>query len=339
MKKGVLLINLGTPDEPTPIKVKTYLKQFLMDPYVLDIAYPLRWFLVNVLIVPKRSHSSAEAYKKVWTEEGSPLLLQTKKMTMALQNLMGSSYVVDFAMRYQNPSIEKKLESMSTKDVESLLILPLYPQYAESSTRSSIEEFKRIYKKLNLNIPYKIINDFYDHPEFIEAFTSAVKEEYRKQDYDLTVFSFHGLPVRHVQKLDSTKNYCYRVDSCCHQINEKNRWCYRAQCFATARALAEKFDLKPHEYTVTFQSRLGRDPWIKPYTDIVLNELPKKNIKRIAVFCPSFVADCLETLEEIGMRAKEEFISHGGEELVLLPLLNDHPRWIESLKNIILKQN
>lgn len=303
---GVLLINLGTPDAPTPKAVRRYLRQFLSDPYVIDINPVARWFLVNFIIAPFRSGKSAAAYQKIWTEEGSPLLVNTLKLAKAVQEKLGMKYAVQIGMRYGEPSIRHALWRLNHRDINKILVLPLYPQYASSSSKTCIEEVKRVVKKLKISKPIDFFPPFFDHPGFIRSF-AEIGRPFLNVDYVL--FSFHGLPERHIKKGDP----------------------YRDQCFATAEALAKELKLAKGKYSVSFQSRLGRTPWIKPFTDLELVRFAQEGKKKVTVFSPAFVADCLETLEEIAIRGRESFISEGGEALTLVPSLNDHPTWVEAV--------
>ncbi|MGE3973302.1 MAG: ferrochelatase [Bdellovibrionales bacterium] len=337
MKKGLLLVNLGTPSEPTPEKVGVYLKQFLMDPQVVDIPWFLRWFFVYVLIVPKRAHKSAEAYQKVWTKRGSPLLFHTSDLTNAVREKVQGFEKVDFAMRYGEPSLESKLIEFQKTGIEEVTVVPLYPQYALSSTQSTKDEIDRVAKKQNLSFRLKWIDDFYDDEGFTQAYAQKIRESVDLSKVDQLVMSFHGLPVRHLTKLGETKTHCYQDPNCCEQITSVNRFCYRAQSFHTAKKIAQALGLSDSQYKVTFQSRLGRTEWIKPYTDIYLDELAQGSTKNIAVVCPSFVADCLETLEEIGIRAKQDFESKNKGTLYFIPCLNVDEKWISSLVSLIME--
>lgn len=324
-RTGVLLINLGTPDAPTPDAVGRYLREFLMDGFVIDMPAPLRWFLVNVLIVPRRKYQSAEAYQKVQMPEGSPLLVQTRHLSEKVAARLGQDYAVECAMRYGNPSIASALRKLREANVSRVIVLPLYPQYAESSFETAIVETKKRAAELGLADRLKFFSPFYDRPEFIESFASRVAEH----PSDHFVFSFHGLPERHVTKLHP--NHCLQSADCCEQISDSNRNCYRAQCVFTANAIAQKVGLKKDGYTISFQSRLGRAKWISPNTEDVLRDLAARGIRKVAVACPAFVADCLETLEEIAIRGRETFIKAGGEELQLIPSLNAETYWVEAV--------
>lgn len=326
-KTGILLINLGTPDAPTPEKVGSYLREFLMDPQVVDIPWIFRWIFVNALIVPRRKIKSAKLYQKIWQKNGSPLLTNTRNLTLKIAKHL-PTYQVEFAMRYGAPSIKSVLEKMN---VDDLIVVPLYPQYALSSTQSSIDECLIQIKNLKQKCKVRFMPPFYGHSLFINTYKEMLAN-FDHANFDHVLMSFHGLPKRHLTKLSST---CFQNESCCDKISDANKNCYRAQSFATARALAEKLEIPKDKYSVTFQSRLGRTEWIKPYTDVALQELPLKNKKNIAVLCPSFVSDCLETLEEIDIRGRADFKNFGGEELTYLPCLNDHEVWAKNLAKMI----
>jgi ferrochelatase len=332
-RTAVLLINLGTPDAPTPEAVGPYLREFLMDGFVIDVPKPLRWFLVNVMIVPRRKVQSARAYQKVQLPGGSPLRVYTRALTeqVALRLAHDDKYVVDYAMRYGNPSIASALTKLHALDPERIVVVPLYPQYAESSYETAVVETKRVAQELGCADRLSFFLPFYDRPEFIEAWTRTILADHEKQPSDHLVFSFHSLPERHLKRLDKSGAHCLVKSNCCDQISEVNRNCYRAQCMFTARTIAVELGLNPEDYTVTFQSRLGRAKWIGPTTEVVLRELAQRGVKRIAVACPSFVADCLETVEEMGIRGRQTLIDAGGEDLRLIPSLNADPFWVDTL--------
>ncbi len=333
---GVLLINLGTPDAPTPEAVGRYLREFLMDGYVIDLPKPLRWFSVNLMIVPRRKDHSAKAYQKVQLPEGSPLLVHTREMAERVAARLSSKdnrYAVEYAMRYGNPSIATSLAKLCSRDVARIIVLPLYPQYAESSFETAVVETKKRAAELGCAKRVTFLSPFFDRPEFIDSFASKVVEHLEKNRAEHFVFSFHSLPERHLTKLNP--QHCLRADDCCEQVSELNPHCYRAQCFFTANSIARQAKLNTHAYTISFQSRLGRAKWIGPNTEDVLKDLAGRGIKRVAVSCPSFVADCLETLEEIGIRGRETFINAGGEELYLIPSLNSDSKWVETVANWI----
>lgn len=330
---GVLLINLGTPDAPTPEGVGPYLREFLMDGFVIDVPKPLRWFLVNVMIVPRRRGQSARAYQKVQLPGGSPLLVYTRELAerVAARLAADDRYVIEYAMRYGNPSIAASLAKLHSQDVSRIIVLPLYPQYAESSYETAVVETKRVAQQLGCADRLSFFPPFYDRPEFIAAFARRIAEDCEKQFPEHIVFSFHSLPERHLKRLDPSREHCLVKSKCCDEIGAVNHNCYRAQCMFTARAIAAQLGLKEDSYTVSFQSRLGRAKWLGPTTENVLRELAQRGVKRIAVSCPSFVADCLETVEEMGIRGRETFLGAGGEEMRLIPSLNADPFWVEAV--------
>lgn len=336
-RTGVLLINLGTPDAPTPEAVGPYLRQFLMDGFVIDVPAPLRWFLVNVVIVPRRKVQSAKAYQKVQLPGGSPLLVYTRELAgkVGAELANDDRYVVEYAMRYGNPSISSALTKLKSADVEKILVLPLYPQYAESSYETAEVETRRVAGELGYADRLAFFPPFYDRPELISAFARRLQATHEEHPGDHVVFSFHSLPERHIKRLDKSHEHCLVKSDCCDTIGDVNRNCYRAQCFSTARGIAAELGLNDEDYTVTFQSRLGRARWIGPTTEVVLRELAGKGVKRLLVSCPSFVADCLETVEEMGIRGRQTFMEAGGEELFLVPSLNAEPGWVKTVANWI----
>lgn len=337
MKKGILLINLGTPDSPKVSDVRKYLTQFLNDPRVIDINPIGRFLLVNGIIVPFRAPKSAKLYEKIWTKEGSPLLINSIKQKELLQKSLGENYVVELGMRYQSPSIESAIEKLKAANVDSIVAIPLYPQYATSSTTSSIEEAERIFKKWKNHPPVKYIENFFDDKGFIDACVEKASR-YNLKEYDYFIFSYHGLPERQITKASKefSDGTC-KIGKCCDVMTDKNRLCYRANCFATTRALVNKLNIPEGKYQSTFQSRLD-DKWLKPYSDKVIEELAKEGKKKILVFSPAFVADCLETIHEIGTEYQEIFEEHGGEKVQLVESLNDSPLFIDALKNMVINQ-
>ncbi|HUM09983.1 MAG TPA: ferrochelatase [Myxococcaceae bacterium] len=333
--QGVLLINLGTPDAPETGPVRRYLREFLSDPRVLDIPPAGRAALLYGIILPFRPQKSAEAYRKIWMPQGSPLLVHGKALRDRLQDALGPAWAVELGMRYGKPSLGSALEALRARGVRELSVVPLYPQYASSSTGSSLERvFKLVGEAWNVEA-IRVLPPFYDRPAFLDAFADVARPILAEARPDHVLFSFHGLPERQVKKSDPTGAHCLARADCCDVQVSANRWCYRMQAVFTARALAQRLALEPGKWTVTFQSRLGRTPWIKPYTDLVIPELARAGAKGLAVFCPAFVADCLETLEEIGIRAKEQFLAHGGEALTLVPSLNAHPSWVRGLTQMV----
>lgn len=335
MKTAVLLINLGTPDSPSVSDVRSYLSQFLNDPRVIDIPWLLRKMLVNLIIVPFRAPKSAKVYKKLWTEKGSPLLYFGNKVKELLQKELPSEYDVHLAMRYKNPSIPDVLESIRKKNYTRIIVLPLFPQYASASTGSALDEVMRVMREWWVIPEIRIISQYYDHPRFIEGFVDRGKQ-YNVNDYDHILFSYHGLPERQVDKVYE-EGLCSDRD-CEHEITEENKYCYKATCYATTRLIAAKLGIPGEKYTVCFQSRLDQK-WIKPFSDDVVKECAEKGMKKLLVFSPAFTADCLETVIEIGEEYNDIFREHGGEKVQLVESLNDHPLWIQCLKEMVLNQN
>jgi len=333
MKKGVLLINLGTPDSPKVSDVRKYLTQFLNDPFVIDINPIGRFLLVNGIIVPFRAPKSAKLYEKIWTDEGSPLLIHGKKLKEFLQKELGSFYVVELGMRYQNPSIESAFLKLKEAGVTEIIAIPLYPQYATSSTKSTIQEVKRVSEK-HMFPSVKTINKFYQNENFIETIVE-ISKKYNLNEYEHFLFSYHGLPERQITKV--YPDNCKINSDCCSQITSKNELCYRAACYETTRQLVKRLKIPDGKYTTAFQSRLD-DKWLKPYSDKVVEEKAREGIKKMLVFSPAFVADCLETIYEIGIEYAEIFKHNGGEKLQMVESLNTHPKWIETLKGIIIEK-
>ena len=330
MSHGLLLINLGTPDEPTAPAVRRYLREFLGDPRVLDINAIGRALLLNLVILPRRPAKSAEAYRAVWDPvRGSPLMYHSMDLAAGVAAKLGDGWKVELAMRYGSPSIPDGLERLVAANVDRIVVLPLFPQYASSSTGTAVARVMELASE-RWSVPaLDFVPAFFDDPGFVGAFEAVARPALAAAAPDHILFSFHGLPVRQIAKTDVTGAHCFASNSCCDTLANPN--CYRAQSFHTARSLAARLGLAPEQYTVCFQSRLGRTPWITPYTDVVLDELAKAGKKRLAVLCPAFVADCLETVEEIGIRARAQFKAAGGEELTLVPSLNSTPAWIDAV--------
>lgn len=330
-KKGLLLLNIGSPKSYDVSDVKKYLRTFLMDKDIINIPFLARWFLVNCIIVPRRSSYSAGNYKKIWMEGGSPLLVYTVKFAEKLQKAVGDRYSVKIGMRYSDPSIETALREFANEGIEEVLLVPLYPQYAEATTGSSLKEVEHLLHKLKLPIKTQALSYFYAAPPFVDSSAKVIEESLRNKTVDHYLFSFHGLPESQVRKVHG----CLRSEDCCFEKNACDKPCYRAQCFASASAIAQKLHIPASHWSVSFQSRLGRGEWLKPATDHSLQVLAESGRKKIAVICPSFVADCIETLEEIGMGGKELFIEHGGEEFDLIPCVNDEDHWITNFQKLI----
>jgi ferrochelatase len=334
--RGLLLVNLGTPDAPEPGAVRRYLREFLSDPRVFDMSPPARWVLLNLFILPFRPRQSAEAYRKIWTDRGSPLLFHGRDLAEKVAAALGGRVPVELAMRYQSPSVETALARLREKGVDRIVVLPLFPQYSSAAWGSAVESVFREASRL-WDVPaLHVVPPFYDHPAFIQAEVDVARPVLDSFRPDRILMSFHGLPERHVVKSDASGGgHCLRSADCCARIAAANRNCYRAQCFATARALAAGLGVQEGAYEVAFQSRLGRDPWIRPFTDVRIEEMARGGVKRLAVMCPAFVTDCLETLEEIGIRGRGAFLAAGGEDLVLVPCPNSHESWVQAVARLI----
>lgn len=334
-KTAILLINLGTPDAPSPSKVGKYLTQFLNDKRVIDINAIGRFILVNGIIVPFRSFKSSKLYQAIWTKEGSPLLLNSIALKEKLQKKLGDQYIVDLAMRYQSPSIKEALERLREARPDKIHILPLYPQHASSSTGSTIEEVLNQIKAWEVIPSLNIISKFYDHPKFIAALVNEAKKN-DLEKYDHILFSYHGLPERQIRKASAHYggNTC-QMGACCNSITKNNQYCYRANCMETTRQLVKALNIPEGKYTSAFQSRLD-SKWLMPFSDKVVEDLAKKGAKNVLVFSPAFVADCLETIYEIGTEYQEIFHEHGGEKITLVNSLNANDDWVDAVKEIVL---
>lgn len=332
-KKGVLIVNLGTPDSPSVSDVRKYLDEFLMDGRVIDISRLGRTLLVKGIIVPFRGPKSAKTYQKIWTANGSPLMYYSARVAELLQEKLGDAYHVELGMRYQNPSIASALEKLKNASVGSIKVIALFPQYASATTGSVHEKVMEIVRTWQTIPDISFVNSFHDHELVIDTFAEN-GAKYNPQDYDHILFSFHGLPQRQLVKGDDSKSHCLQSPDCCARLTSVNKFCYSAQSYDTARLIAEKLDIPREKYTVTFQSRLGKEPWAQPYTSDVIHNLAQKGAKRILVFCPAFVADCLETIYEIAEEYNEEFKELGGEKVQLVESLNENPKWIEALARI-----
>jgi ferrochelatase len=331
--QGILIINVGTPKSTSLIDVCIYLNQFLSDPRIMDINPILRFFLVKGMILPFRTFQSSKTYKSIWTKDGSPLMYHTIRQKELLAEAMGKGYQVELAMRLQEPSIEKALLKFKANNVNNIKVIPLFPQYASATTGSVLEEVMNVVKGWQTIPNIKYVDSFPTHPLMIEAFAD-IGTKLEPQNYEHILFSFHGLPERQLHKADNSGCHCLKTENCCSTISDVNKMCYKAQCHLTAKALAEKLKLKPSNYTICYQSRLGRSAWIQPYFSDVIKQLAQENKKNVLVFCPSFVSDCLETIFEIQTEYQELFREYGGENLTLVPSLNDNPLWIEALKDI-----
>jgi ferrochelatase len=328
--KGLLLVNLGTPDAPSTGAVRTYLREFLSDPRVLDMNPLGRWLLLEGAILRTRPAQSAAAYQKIWGEKGSPLLVHSLALAEAVAEELHGEFQVELAMRYGRPSLAEAMERFERHGVRELTVLPLYPQEAASSASSTRARVYELAAQSWDVAGLRVVAPFFQRPDFLDAFAAVARPAMAEARPDHVLFSFHGLPEQQIRKSDPTGKHCLASADCCGRLVDANRHCYRAQSFFTADALAQRLGLPKEKWTVTFQSRL-RGKWIEPYTDVVLVELARNGVKRLAVMCPAFVADCLETLEEIGIRAKESFIAAGGEALTLVPSLNSHPAWVRAV--------
>ncbi|WP_018619112.1 ferrochelatase [Spirosoma luteum] len=333
-KTGVLIVNLGTPDSPSVPDVRKYLREFLMDGRVIDIPATPRFALVNGIIAPFRAPKSAKIYRELWQDTGSPLKYYGHVVEQDLQKALGDDYVVKLAMRYQSPSIDAGLDAFHQMGLTTIVVVPFFPQYASASTGSVYQKVMNIVKDWQVIPAIRFVNRFLDHPGFIEGFARIARKYMAAYDYDHFLFSYHGLPERQIRKGDVTKTVC-QFNDCCGTLHAMNQHCYRAQCFETTRLLVRALNIPEGKYTTSFQSRLGNDPWIKPYTDDVIKTMPGNGINSVLAFSPAFVADCLETTIEVGVEYKELFEEAGGKHWQLVESLNDSPIWIETLVDLV----
>jgi len=333
MKKvGVLLVNLGTPNSPKTSDVRSYLFQFLNDKRVIDLPFVIRKLLVNLIIVPFRAPKSAKVYKDLWTDKGSPIIYYTQSLTEKLQNSLGEKYYVEYAMRYKNPSINVALEKLRLKNLDQIIIIPLFPQYASATNGSVIEEVMDIVKKWWVIPELSFVSQFYEEELFLDAFAEQGKK-YNLNEYDEIIFTFHGLPERHVDKV--YEDTLCRDNNCEKEITDLNKFCYKATCYETAKQIAKRLKIKSSDYIVSFQSRLD-NKWLRPFSDEIVKKRGQNGYKKILCFSPAFVADCLETIIEIGDEYQEIFEEYGGEKVQLVESLNDSKKWVECLKKIVL---
>lgn len=330
MSKGILLVNLGSPDSPSVPDVRRYLNEFLMDDRVIDAPWLVRRCIVGMILI-KRPKESGHAYEKIWTKDGSPLVVTSKHVQAALQKRV--NVPVELAMRYQNPSIGFAVKNLAAKGATDVLLIPLFPHYAMSSYETAVVRVREVAAKLAPKMKITVQAPYFDDPDYIEALVASAAD-YLKQDYDHLLFSFHGIPERHIKKSDATGCHCLVKENCCEVPSPAHATCYRAQCFKTAAEFVAKAGVPAGKFSVSFQSRLGKDPWLKPYTDYELPRLAQEGKKKMLVICPAFVSDCLETIEEIGMRGCEEFLRASGKEFTRIPCMNEHPRWIETLEKM-----
>ena len=335
-RRGVLLVNLGSPDSPSVPDVRRYLGEFLMDGRVLDVPYLLRRAIVTLAIKPFRSARSAEAYRSIWWDEGSPLIVISRRVQKLLQDCAGIP--VELGMSYGKPSIEYAIRSLLENQdgrIEELFLVPLFPHYAMSTYETVVVAVRETITKLRASVPLVVQPPFYDHPLYIKAVAASARE-FLDRGYDHLLFSYHGLPERHLRKTDPTKSHCLQTHDCCTIPSPAHQTCYRAQVMATTAAFVRAASIPTDKYSVAFQSRLGRDQWLEPATANVLPQLAAMGKRNLLVICPAFVSDCLETLEEIGIRGRESFLAAGGQELHLIPCLNEHPLWIDALRRMCL---
>jgi protoporphyrin/coproporphyrin ferrochelatase len=323
--KGVLLVNLGSPESPTPKDVKPYLDEFLMDRFVIDVPFLLRALLVRGIILQTRPKKSAEAYSRIWTKEGSPLIVISKKMHQSVQQLV--DIPVALAMRYGTITIMKGLQELKDKGVKEVMLFPLYPQHAMASTTTILVLAEELRAKHFPEMKFTNIPAFYNKKDYIKVLAESIKNHLKDFNYDHLLFSYHGIPKRHIRKTDVTKSHCKIDGSCCNTPSPAHEFCYRHQCYETTKQVVEYLEIPKDKYSQTFQSRLAGDKWLTPYTDVEINKMPKKGIKNLAVVTPAFVSDCLETLEEIAMEANHEFKKNGGENFMAIPCLNSEEDW------------
>jgi ferrochelatase len=334
-KKGVLLINLGTPNSASTADVRTYLNEFLMDPRVIDINPVLRTLLVRGIIVPFRAPKSAKLYRKIWSDTtGSPLMHYSILQQEALTKRLGDEYIVELAMRYQNPSIESALQRLKDALVDEIQVIALFPQYASASTGSVYDKVMELLMEWPTKPTVSFVNSFHDNELMIATFAENGRK-YNPEIFDHILFSFHGLPQRQLIKADHTHQHCLKVNDCCQTLTDANKFCYSAQSHHTAQLIAKKLNIPKEKYTICFQSRLGNDPWVQPYTSEIVAKLAKEGKKSLLVFCPAFVADCLETVYEVTTEYGDEFKALGGERVQLVESLNDAPMWIDALEKMV----
>lgn len=330
MSKAVLLVNLGSPDSPSVADVRRYLREFLMDGRVLDVAWPIRFAIVHFAILPSRPKESSHAYQSIWTPQGSPLVVTSQRVRDHLVQM--TSLPVALAMRYQNPTIQAAIKELAGQGVSELLLIPLFPHYAMSSYETAVVRVQEVARKISTSMKVVVQPPYFDHPDYIAALAESARP-YIGDAFDYLLFSYHGVPERQIKKSDPTGCHCLRPN-CCDTPSAAHEFCYRAQCYKTTAAFASRIGLPKDKYSVSFQSRLGRDPWLSPYTDKELERLAMSGVRNLLVMCPAFVSDCLETIEEIGMRGKEIFLNAGGTRFTLIPCLNEHPLWLEALRKM-----
>lgn len=333
VNKGILLMNLGSPDSTAVKDVQKYLNQFLMDERVIDIPWLVRALLVKGIIVPFRAPKSAEAYKIIWTKKGSPLVETTRELKEALQKEIEEP--VEIAMRYGNPQMEDGFDALLRRNpmIEEVIALPLYPHYAMSSYETAVEYAKEIHKKKGYKFKLSFVDPFYNDPQYLNALAGVIKP-FLEEPYDHMLFSYHGIPKRHIRKSDVTGNHCLQSENCCDVASPAHAHCYRHQVFTTTRLITEILNIPKEKYSLSFQSRLGKG-WLTPFSDFRLAELPAEGKKKLLILCPAFVSDCLETLEEIEIRGREIFMNAGGESFKMIPCLNVNSLWVKAVAEYV----
>lgn len=337
IKRGIILMNLGSPDSTSTKDVRKYLNQFLMDERVIDIPYLSRLLLVRGIINPFRAPKSAEAYKIIWTDKGSPLVEFTRQLQQALQQQV--DVPVEIAMRYGNPTAKDGFDNLMKRQpgLQEVIAIPLYPHYAMSSYETAVEHAKEVHKKNNYPFTLEFIKPYYNNEDYINALAESMKP-YINKDFQHLLFSYHGIPARHIRKSDVTGCHCLKTENCCETASPAHAYCYRHQCITTTRLVTEKLGIPADKFSISFQSRLGKG-WLQPFTDIRLEQMPKEGIKNLLIICPAFVSDCLETLEEIEIRGKETFLEAGGLSYEMIPCLNVQPLWVNALEKMVSNQD
>jgi protoporphyrin/coproporphyrin ferrochelatase len=331
MKKGVLLVNLGSPDSASVPDVRRYLNEFLMDGRVIDVAWPMRRLIVGLILV-RRPRESAHAYQLVWGPEGSPLVVTSRRVQAQLQKRV--DVPLELAMRYRNPSITDAVGRLAGQGIDELLLIPLFPHYAMSSYETAVVRVREVAARLAPRMRLTVQPPYGEAPDYIAALAGSAGT-FLKSGYDHLLFSFHGIPERQIRKSDPTGRHCLQAANCCRTPSPAHAFCYRHQCLRTADEFVKAAGVAAGKWSVSFQSRLGKDPWLSPYTDKELERLPRSGVKKLLVICPAFVSDCLETIEEIGMRGRDTFLQAGGREFVRIPCLNEHPLWLEALEKMV----
>lgn len=327
------MVNLGSPKSTSPKDVKNYLDEFLMDERVIDVPWLLRAFIVKGIVLNTRPKKSAEAYQRIWWDEGSPLIVLSERLQEKVDNYTGVP--IALAMRYGEPTIKQGLQELADKGVDEVLLMPLYPQFAMATTETILVLAEELRQEFFPQMKFTTLPPFYNHPDYVNVLSRSIGEKLDGVDYEHLLFSYHGVPERHIKKSDITKSHCKIDGTCCKTASPAHQFCYRHQCLETTEQVAKTLQLKEGTYSTSFQSRLGFDPWLQPYTDRTIEKFGLNGMKKMAIVSPAFVSDCLETLEELGMEGKEIFEENGGEEFTLIPCLNDREDWIKTLSRWI----